>query len=231
MILRIDANRPHAMMKKHKPAAICGVLLAGACALLPLAAVADRPLAVDDAGVNEAGEWDVEAWAARSGRSTTYNLAPTYAPIDGLELGALLLRVPGKAPSLGELQLKWRITPRTEKACYTAATVALARSPGEPGAVNLNGVMTCTREQLGSVHLNLGAYKARGQSAAVTWGIAYERAIAHVTPSIEWFRNEAGKPAVQLGLRGNIARNIQLDGSVGRKDAAAFYTVGTKLQF
>ena len=63
------------------------LLLLGTCSS---AVWSGRPLTVDDANVNEPGHAQLEAWVARAGGSTVYNVAPAYAPVDGLEIGALL---------------------------------------------------------------------------------------------------------------------------------------------
>lgn len=52
-----------------------------------------------------------------------------------------------------------------------------------------------------------------------------------MTPHIEWFGSEGSKPTVQVGLRGNVLPNLQLDGSVGRSDGITIYTLGVKFMF
>lgn len=194
--------------------------------------MAGRPLVVDDANVNEAGHGQLEAWVARAqGAKNVYNLAPAFAPIDGLEIGALLARDTNAPETLSALQAKWRITPSQENGCNFGAVLGVAHAPGTRNTGYLNGLFTCNHPELGSAHLNLGAAKARGSSKTLTWGIAYEREVMGVTPHVEWFGNEGAKPTMQVGLRGNIAKNVQLDGSVGRSDGVTLYTLGAKYQF
>jgi hypothetical protein len=52
-----------------------------------------------------------------------------------------------------------------------------------------------------------------------------------VTPHIEVFGLEDGDPTVQVGLRGDIARNVQLDGTIGRVDSVNIYSVGLRFRF
>lgn len=214
----------------NQPRHRSGLILAAA-ALSSITALAGRPLAVDDANVDDAGHGHVEAWAARAPGSAAYHLAPAYSPIDGLELAALLARDTRAATTLSGLQAKWRITPSRENGCNAGATLGWLHESGAPHTASLTGLFTCHLAQRGSVHLNLGVSKAGGTPSSLAWGVAYERQFKGVTPNIEWFGGQGSKPTVQAGLRGNIARNLQLDGSVGRRDGAMLYTLGTKLQF
>lgn len=204
---------------------------AAACVLASAIALAGRPLTVDDANVNEAGHGQLEAWTARGAGSAAYHLAPAYAPIEGLELGALLARDTKAATTLGALQAKWLVTPAKENGCNSGAVLGWSHTSGEPHTAYLNGLITCNRAEWGSTHVNLGVSKAEGASRVVSWGIAHERQWGDVTPNIEWFGSQGTKPALQMGLRGNITSNLQLDGSVGRRGDATLYTLGTKLQF
>lgn len=66
-------------------------LLLGLSGLLN--AQAGRPLTVDDASVNDVGEGHVEGWWTRApGGSRSWTVAPAYAPIQNVELGAGLAR-------------------------------------------------------------------------------------------------------------------------------------------
>jgi hypothetical protein len=56
-------------------------------------AQAGRPLTVDDANVNEVGEGHVEGWWTRApDGSRSWTVAPAYAPMKNLELGAGIAR-------------------------------------------------------------------------------------------------------------------------------------------
>ncbi len=195
------------------------------------AATAGRPLTVDDANVNEAGRGQLEAWVAHATGATVYNLAPAYAPMDGLEIGALLSRERGASLSASALQAKWRITASREHGCNVAAVAGLARATAAANAAYLNGLLTCNQPDWGSAHLNLGVSKARRSQGTLVWGIAYERPFLGVTPHIEWFGAERAKPTLQVGLRANFTTQLQLDGTVGSSSGIRVYTVGAKLTF
>ncbi len=63
-------------------------LLAFRLCLLGTHAQAGRPLAVDDANVNEKGAGHVEVWVARDGeKNDIWNVAPAFAPVEGVEVG------------------------------------------------------------------------------------------------------------------------------------------------
>lgn len=193
-------------------------------------ALAGRPLAVDDANVNDVGHGQLEVWATHAPGLRMLSLAPAYAPVEGLEIGALLAREKDTA-TLSALQAKWRITPSLEHGCNWGAVAGLGHVGGGGNTPYLNGLLTCNKPGLGSVHLNAGAAKPRGASSTRTWGIAWEKAFGPVTPHVEMFGAQKSKPTFQAGLRGDLVQGIQLDGSVGRTDGATIYTVGLKFQF
>jgi hypothetical protein len=210
------------------------VLLAAAALTLSAgAALAGRPLSVDDANVNDTGKGHLEAWVTRAEGVSLYSLAPAYAFSDGLELGGLVARESDSRLTVQALQLKWRITPSQDKGCNVGATVGLLRTrvAGQRDSGHyLTGLFSCNGVAGGSVHANLGVSKGGGDSATV-WGLAYERAFGAVTPHIEWFGSEGSKPTLAIGLRGQLTDAVQLDGSVGRSDGITVTTVGVKFTF
>ena len=204
------------------------------CAAVTTTALAGRPLAVDDAGTNAKDEGHVEVWAARAGGATTLNVSPAYAFADGLELSALLARDQGNGVTGSALQLKWLLTPSQDKGCNLGASFGAARASGGGASANagfITGLLSCNATALGNLHLNLGSLKTSGQSAVGTWGVAIEREFGAVTPHIEWFGSEGSKPTRQIGVRGDIVKDIQLDGTVGRSDGATLYSLGLKFKF
>jgi hypothetical protein len=207
-------------------AAILWVLAVGS-----VSAFAGRPLVVDDANVNEAGHGQLEAWALHTRGARVYSLAPAYAPIEGLEIGALLARDRSAPQTLGALQAKWRITPSQESGCNVGAVLGVSHTRNAAITGYLNGLLTCNQPQWGSMHVNLGLSKTRGAAHTRAWGVAFEREVMGVTPHVEWFGAQGTRPTVQVGLRGNITKTVQLDGSIGRADGRGVFTLGTKLQF
>lgn len=208
--------------------------LLGAMVSLSLGnAWAGRPLTVDDANTNDKGAGHVEVWAAREeGKVNTVNIAPAFAPLEGVELGALLARDTTNQLNMSAVQAKWRITPSQEKGCNVAAVLGLAHESNGGGNTSyVNGILSCNGNALGNLHFNLGAVKAKSVSAVGTWGVALEREMGAVTPHVEFFGAEHQKPTVQVGLRGQLTKTIQLDGTVGRNNGESLYSVGMKFQF
>lgn len=206
---------------------VCLLLLGTSCNL----ALAGRPLIVDDANVNGAGHGQLETWIAHRPGSTAYHLAPAYAPVDGLEIGALLARERSTSVTASALQAKWQITRSRDQGCNFATVIGLAHLEAAGNTTYLNGLVTCNRSSLGSVHLNLGVSKARQSSKALGWGVALEREFIGVTPHVEWFGGEHVKPTFQAGVRKNLTKHLQLDGSAGRSAGLTLYTLGAKLSF
>ncbi len=210
-------------------ARIAATLLAG----VSLPVLAGRPLTVDDAGTNAKGEGHIEVWTARGEGNRSLNLAPAYAIADGLELGALLARDTTNRITTAGAQLKWLVTPSEEQGCNAGVAFGAARATGGDASANaafLNGLFSCNAGP-SHLHLNLGSTKVSDESAITTWGVAFERDAGAVTPHIEWFGAEGSKPTIQLGVRGDIAKGLQLDGTLGRNDDRTLYSVGVKFRF
>lgn len=149
-------------------------------------ALAGRPLTVDDASVNDAGAGHVEAWYARQpGRLHTWTVAPAYAPVNGLELGAAFTRDRTTPQSSAAVQAKWRITPVQDDGCNAGAVL----------------------------------------------GVAHEREFGAITAHVEAFGQRLAKPTFQIGARKDIAKGLQLDGTLGRSNRETLVSVGLKVGF
>lgn len=197
-------------------------------------AFAGRPLTVDDAGTNPAGEGHIEVWASRADGATSWNLSPAYAIAQGLEISALLSRDTTNKVNGSAAQVKWLVTPSRDHGCNVGLAGGGSRASGQGSSANagfVNGIFSCNGTPLGNLHANLGAVKVSGESASTTWGLALERELGRVTAHVEWFGAEGSKPGLQLGLRGDISSRVQLDGTVGRSDGASLYSLGVKLRF
>ncbi len=198
-------------------------------ALLTSPAHAGRPLVVDDADVAEAGTGHVEAWYGRlTGRTHTWNVAPVYVVVDGLELGAALTRDTTTPTTGSALQAKWRITPVLEHGCNLGASVGASHaSNGGGNATFVNAIGTCNSD-FGALHLNLGGNRASHGPTLGTWGVAVERAFDRITANLEAFGQRRSKPGFQAGLRTDIAPGLQIDGSIGRQERDTLFSVGFK---
>lgn len=209
---------------------LAAALLAAAAAL---PAWAGRPLAVEDAGVNDTGHGHLETWFERSnGGARSFSLAPAYAPIDGLEFGAVLTREWRAGETAAAIQAKWQLSPSRDEGCNAAVVLGAARTRGVSGSGHfLTGVLSCNAFGPGSAHLNLGSAKDAGAASGSTWGLAYELPVGGVTPHLEWFGRRGEQPTLQVGARRDVADGVQLDGSLGHGNGETVFTLGFKLQF
>lgn len=123
-----------------------------------LQAQAGRPLTVDDANVNDVGEGHVEGWWTRAPNgSRSWTVAPAYAPIQNVELGAGIAREQKTGLETLNVQAKFRITESQENGCHIGAVLGAARTTGESSMGYVNALLTCNHPTLGSLHTNLGA--------------------------------------------------------------------------
>lgn len=222
-----DARQQPALVAQGR-APVLGALLVAASS----AVMAGRPLSVDDANTNDAGAGHVEMWVSRAPGSTVLNVAPAFAPIDGLEFAVALARDTSSKVNASTVQLKWRITPSQEAGCNVGTSVGASRFSDGGGHLRfLNGLVSCNLGGQGSAHLNLGVVKPSGDGSVKTWGVAYEREAGPVTPHVEFFGAKGSKPTAQVGLRGKLSEAWQVDGTFGRSDGENLFSLGLKFQF
>jgi hypothetical protein len=210
------------------------LLLAPIAIAVAFPALAGRPLTVDDAGTNAAGEGHVEVWWARAGAVRSQNTSPAFALRDGLEVSAQFSRETPDKIATTAVQLKYLFTPSKEDGCNVGTSLGLIRARAANDSENgkfINGIASCNGTPLGNVHVNVGYVKPSSVKGAKSWGVALEHEVGPVTPHIEYYGIERTKPVVQLGLRGDIAKNVQLDGTVGRSDRVTGYSVGVTFRF
>ena len=206
------------------------LLLLGLSGLLN--AQAGRPLTVDDASVNDVGQGHVEGWWTRAPNgSRSWTVAPAYAPIQNVELGAGLAREQKTGLETQNIQAKFRITPSQDNGCNVGAVLGAARTTGEASKGYVNALFTCNHAKLGSLHTNLGALDVSSSQRIGTWGLAWERAYGDITAHVEVYGQQHDKPTWATGLRTNVLPSLQLDASVGRQAGHNLLTLGTKWMF
>jgi hypothetical protein len=191
--------------------------------------LAGRPLTVDDANVNDVGAGHVEAWFERAG-GNNWTVAPAYGLTEGVEIAAALARDSSNRVTSSALQAKFRITESRKDGCNFGATLGLAHADASGNTPYLNGIFTCNMEG-GAAHLNLGANRPSGSATLRTWGLAYEREHGAFTAHVEYFGEQHSAPTAQIGLRSEVVKNIQLDGTVGRSAGESIYSLGVKFMF
>ncbi|MGE0312395.1 MAG: hypothetical protein AB7P21_12340 [Lautropia sp.] len=200
--------------------ACCGVVHGG------------RPLNVEDAGVNDPGEGHFEAWLdAVEGAGTTLNLAPAWSPRRGVELSAGLARSPDRNDTASAVQAKIQPGATTAGVCAVAAIAGIGWTHAGGGtSPYATGVSSCTTP-LGALHLNLGARREPGDGWLPTWGIAIERTAGAHAVHVEAFGERRAKPTLRAGVRRDLDRRWQLDGTIGHADGAILMSVGFERSF
>jgi hypothetical protein len=206
-------------------------MIATAALLASSAAFAGRPLTVDDADVEEAGEGHVESWYARApGKLNTWTVAPAIGLGAGLELDASAMRDTTSSLTTSALHLKWRITPSQENGCNFGASAGVSHTQYAGNTPDVTGLFTCNGE-FGAFHLNAGANRPKDGPTLGTWGIALEHAFGAFTAHIETFGQRHSAPTQQIGLRTDIAKNWQIDGTIGKMQRDTLFSVGFKFSF
>lgn len=194
--------------------------------------LAGRPLAVDDANVNEVGSGHVEAWYARQpGGVNVWTVAPAYGLTEGMEIAASWSRDASNQVNTTALQAKFRLTPSRKDGCNVGAVIGASRpNDGSGNTPYINGLLSCNMDA-GSLHLNLGANRPPDGPTLNTWGLAFEREFGAMTAHVEYFGQEQASPTFQLGLRTELVKNVQIDGTVGHSSGDALFSLGLKFQF
>jgi hypothetical protein len=209
---------------------IVAIALSGSA--LSGSAWAGRPLTVDDADVPKAGSGQLETWYARpAGRERVWTTSVGVGVLDWLELGGAVERNFAGPETATSLQLKMRLTPVREGGCNLGAVAGRAHLHRERGdATYLTGLFTCDL-QGGPLHVNLGAHHLDHGATHATWGVAKEFEFEPFTAHVEVFGQQHGKPTWQMGLRHELVKNLQLDGTLGRSERKTVFSAGLRLEF
>ena len=194
--------------------------------------LAGRPLAVDDANVNAVGSGHVAVWFERqAGGTHAGTVAPAIGLADGVELSAAFARDSTNTVSTTSVQAKFQWGPSLPDGCNVGTTLGMLHTPSSGTTTPfVNGMLTCNAHW-GSVHVNLGTTQPPDGPGVGNWGIAFEHAFEAFTAHVETFGQEQTSPRLQLGLRKDIAKNIQLDATVGRADNDTVLSLGMKFMF
>ena len=195
---------------------------------------AGRPLAVDDANVNDAGAGHVEFFYQRlAGPVHTWTVSPVYGVRDGFEIAAQFNRDNTADTNTSAIQGKIRLTAPQTQGCNLATSFGLSQ-PNVSGAglsKFINGLATCSGAGLGSLHLNLGVVNLPTGVNTLVWGVAFEREFGAVTGHAEVFGVENQAPTFQVGLRTLVSKSLQVDTTLGSQQGETVYSVGLKFLF
>ena len=193
-------------------------------------AYAGRPMLVDDANTNEAGHGHLESWFDKENNALSFS--PAYAPIEELELGANFTNSQLTSEKAYSFQMKKLFTSSQQNGCNTGGTLGRSAVTNDSGySIYGWGILTCNSINWGTVHANLGWDKPNTSSANVLYGVAYEYPLENLVPNIEWMHVEGSENITSIGLRTEIIKNVQLDGSYRIQGDNKYWTLGGKLQF
>lgn len=223
-------------MRNHPAGCAATFVLASLACLWAPSCLAGRPLSVDDANVNAPGVAHVETWLERQADgSRLWTVAPAYGLREGVEIGASVARDTTNQLNTVALQAKFRLTPSQQNGCNAGAVIGIAQTSAGANSAsyntpNVNGLLTCNMPA-GALHLNLGANRPTGGPTFTTWGIAFERELGSVTAHVEYFGQTRSTPSFQVGVRTEIAKNWQIDATLGRNHTTTVVSLGVKLGF
>ncbi len=174
----------------------------------PAVASAGRPLLVDDAATNASGHGHIESWYDTEGR--VFSIAPAFAPIADLELGAAYAKSDSSGESSYSLQAKKLFTSPQDNGCNTGATLGRTSVQNDNAYTVYGwGILSCHSPLWGTVHVNLGLIKERDVSSKQLTGVAYEYPLENFTPHAEWLRLEGEKNIMAIGARTELFKDVQ----------------------
>jgi hypothetical protein len=227
------------MQKKYRRVglAVLAALLAGAAS----PALAERPMAVDDAGTLERGGAKVEFGWSKDDSVRGLEGAVGYGPIDNVEVELGLGRAKDREPSPHETAhglgaaVKW-VPLQSETGLSAGLKYAYGRErvSGEDAvhASSLAGLATWSFMGGPRLHVNLGREWVRDGDNANFWGVAADFPITEQLDfAIETFGEEHSGPDRQVGVRYVIAEGLKLSAAAGRGNDRNIANVGVAWEF
>lgn len=199
-------------------------------------ALAERPMAVDDAGTLERGGAKLEFGWSRDDAVRGYEGAAGFGPIDNVEVeigygraedrdadpdakiravGAAVKWVPLQAESGLSAGLKYE---------YGRERVS---GEGTARANSIAALATWVFEQGPRMHVNAGREWARNDENANFWGIGLDIPVTEqLDVVVETFGTEHAGPDRQVGLRYTIAEGVKVSGAFGRGNDRSIANAG-----
>ncbi len=191
-------------------------------------------MGVEDAVVGPAGSVQIESWYGRDAEGqNSWTIAPSLVLLESVEIGGQLIRDTSVKQNRQALHIKWSMTPAQANGCQLASVLGVERVKGEADTHSVNAIMSCNdAERGGAMHLNAGSLRPSAGPSLTTWGIAFElpasgRFIGHV----EAFGQRGSAPTYQVGLRTDLSKHWQMDGTVGWLRRETLYSLGLKWSY
>lgn len=234
-------NKPSSFLRTS----VAAMLLA-AFAAQPV--MAERPMAVDDAGTLDRGGAKFEFGWSKDDQVRGFDAAAGFSPIDKLELELSYegLRDHDTSPhthltGVG-FAAKW-VPLQQETGLSAGLKVELghARSDDQIGfeetahAYGLIGLASWHFESGRIIHLNLGGEWERiagDTEASRLWGLGFEQPLSEtVQLTLEIFGEEHSGPDKAVGLRWEIADGLKLSAAAGHGNGRGFGNAGVAWEF
>lgn len=221
-----------------------GALLAAMAA----PALAERPMAVDDAGTLDKGGAKVEFGWSKDDRTRGWDGAAGFAPIDNLELEIGLERVrdhatdPSTRMSGVGFAAKW-VPLQAETGLSAGLKFELGRARIDdrvnPEATervrSLLGLASWRFASGQAIHFNLGHEwtRADGTTEGVNvWGLGFEQPLReNLQLTLETYGAERSRPDRQVGLRWEVADGLKLSVAAGQGNGRSIANAGIAWEF
>lgn len=218
--------------------------LAVACWLVSGGALAERPMAVDDAGTLDRGGAKIEFGWSRDDKVKGFEAAVGYGPFEKLEMELAFGRARDRSASPSAsvravgAAVKW--VPLQQE---TGLSAGLKYEYGDEHVQDgANGhaqallALLSWRFDAGPlVHVNLGREWARagGQGeAGNVWGVGLDWPVGEaLSVTLETYGAQHAAPDRQLGLRYEIMEGLKVSGAVGRGNARSVANLGVAWEF
>ena len=219
-------------------------------ALASPAALAERPMAVDDAGTLDKGGAKLEFGWSRDDQTKGWDGAAGFAPVENLELEVSFVRsrdhsaAPATKISTTGFAAKW--VPLQAEAGMSAGLKLKwgggknddqAGTVTQPQTHGLTGLATWTFESDQLLHFNVGRSWERVDGATTgtgNWGIGLDQPLTKgLSLTLETYGLDQGKsrPDKQIGLRWEVADGLKLSIAGGSGNNRSFAQAGVAWEF
>lgn len=215
-------------------------------------ALAEGPMATDDAGTLDQGGMKVEGVWSKDDQTRGGELVFGFAPMEDLEIGIAVARATDRADDPSTrlrgtgISFKWvPIQNKGDEGGWSlGASFGYGRTRVDERVtpvkftekeVAFSGLATYRFASEQVVHLNLGAARVKAQGASDTvgtWGIGFEQPLVqNLKLTAEVFGEEHIRPDKAIGLRYEVFDGFKISGAVGRGNDRSFGQVGFAWEF
>ena len=222
---------------------------------LTFSALAEGPMATDDAGTLGVGGMKIEVVLGRDDKTRSAELGLGFGPVESVELGLVFARESDREPSPSTkvsgigVGVKW-IPIQNDTGWslgmsfgYGKARVNERSTPDRftEKEYSIAALATYRFENGQILHMNLGSTRGKVQADSDTvgasetlgnWGVGYEFPLMEkLKLTVETYGEKHSGPDKAIGLRYEIAEGLKIYGSVGRGNDRSFGQAGFAWEF